>query len=143
MKIYNDVLKNILYDMPLVPPEAGGILGGKGGKICLWAFDPGYYEKGCVYRPNVNYMNKTIEKWMNSGYEFMGILHVHFGGSTYLSDGDKIYIKEIMNAMPDSVKQLYFPLVVQPGGKLISYIAVRNMEGETEIVSDDIELICR
>lgn len=71
----------------------------------------------------------------------MGIVHVHFGGAKTLSDGDKRYIEKIMRAMPDSIRQLYFPIVVQPDRELIPYIAVQNMHGEIEIVSDDVELI--
>ncbi len=143
MRICNEVLNGVLSSMPSTPPEAGGIIGGKDGQIFLWEFDSGYKESGCIYRPNVYKLNAIIDTWTERGYEFMGILHVHFGGSRYLSGGDKEYIEKIMRAMPNSINQLYFPIVVQPERELISYLAVRNLLGEITISSDKVEIILK
>lgn len=140
MKIYREVLHEVLDSMPVVPPEAGGIIGGKDGKVCIWAYDAGCFEKGCAYWPDVDFLNSVIAIWMETGYEFIGILHVHFGGSKALSDGDKKYIEKIMESMPDSIERLYFPIVVQPEKRFISYIAYWNMLGELEIATDEIEI---
>lgn len=141
MKIHNETLNIILNQMPLVPPEAGGIIGGKEGKIILWEYDAGYFAKGCSYRPNVNFLNAVIAAWLDKGYDFMGILHVHFGGSKCLSDGDKKYIKKIMKAMPDSIEKLYFPIVVQPDKQIFSYMVCRNFRDEIVINTDDVEVL--
>lgn len=140
MKIYNEILNEVLNHMPSVPPETGGIIGGKEGRVCLWKYDIGYSEKGCAYRPNVNFLNEVIATWIDKGYDFMGILHVHFGGSKALSDGDKRYIEKIMRAMPGSVEQLYFPLVVQPEKQFVSYVAYQNLQGEITIAADEVEV---
>lgn len=142
MKIHNETLNEVLNQMPIVPPEAGGIIGGKEGQVSLWEYDAGYLAKGCSYCPNVNFLNDIIESWIDRGYDFMGILHVHFGGSKCLSSGDKKYIEKIMKAMPDSIEKLYFPIVVQPNKQLFSYMAYQDFMGEIVIEADEVEVIC-
>ncbi len=141
MKICRKLLNDILNKMPLVPPEAGGIIGGKDGQVCIWEFDKGCAGRGCIYAPNVTYLNTIIDTWIENNYDFMGIFHVHFGGSKYLSDGDKKYIKKIMTAMPLSIKQLYFPIIVQPEKELVSYKAIKDSQGEILIIFDEVEII--
>lgn len=141
MKISDEILREILDKMPLIPPEAGGIIGGTEGRVCIWRYDRGYPEKGCVYRPNVEYLNKVIAEWMDSGFVFMGIFHVHFGGSKVLSDGDRRYIERIMGVMPDSIEKLYFPLVVQPERQWVSYVAYRNSQGKMTVAKDEVEVL--
>lgn len=141
MKIYNEILKEILQQMPLVPPEAGGIIGGKEERICCWEYDKGYFGKGCSYSPNVNFLNEVIAEWIDKGYDFMGILHVHFGGSKGLSNSDKKYIEKIMKAMPSFIEKLYFPIVVQPEKQLISYVAYQNSLGEVVVEEDVVEVL--
>ena len=141
MKINNEILCEILKCMPSLPPEVGGILGGKGGQISLWKYDEGYPEKGCAYSPNVDVLNRVIVKWVEQGYDFMGIFHVHFGGSSILSDGDKRYIEKIMKAMPECITELYFPIVVQPKKQFVSYIAYRNLPNEITVGADEVEIV--
>ncbi len=140
MKIYNEILNKIIKRMPLVPPEAGGIIGGKEGRVCCWEYDKGYFEKGCAYSPNVNFLNEVIAEWIDKGYDFMGIFHVHFGGSKNLSGSDKEYIEKIMKAMPGSIEKLYFPIVVQPENQFISYVAYQNSLGEIVVDEDVVEV---
>lgn len=140
MKIGNEILSDVLKRMPSVPPEAGGIIGGKEGRVCLWKYDAGYFERGCAYRPNVQFLNDVIASWIDKGYDFMGIVHVHFGNSNTLSDGDKRYIEKIMRAMPNFIEQLYFPIVVQPKRQFIPYVAYRSEIGEVVIAEDDLEV---
>lgn len=141
MNICSTILNDIISSMPLVPPEAGGIIGAKNGEICIWKYDEGLKERGCVYRPNVDSLNRVIASWTENGYSFMGILHVHFGGSKLLSEGDERYIKKIMKAMPDSVKTLYFPIVVQPEKEFVSYKAFLNSQGKLEIILDEVKAV--
>lgn len=141
MYICGTLLNNILNAMPSKPPEKGGIIGGKDEEICIWKYDAGLKERGCVYQPNVDFLNRVIASWTENGYDFMGILHVHFGGAKLLSEGDKRYIEKIMKAMPDSVKTLYFPVVVQPEKEFISYKAALDSQGKLEIVLDEVKII--
>lgn len=140
MQISKSILNDILKNMPSIPPEVGGILGGKEGRICVWRFDKGYSGRGCVYCPNVEYLNRVIEEWDKAGFEFMGMIHVHFGGAEHLSNGDKNYIKKIMNAMPYFIKELYFPVVVQPAKEIVSYKAIQDCEKGINIISDIVEV---
>lgn len=140
VKIYNEILNEIIKRMPLVPPEVGGIIGGKGGRVCCWEYDKGYFEKGCSYSPNVNFLNEVIAEWIDKDYDFMGIFHVHFGGSKSLSSSDKEYIEKIMKAMPSSIEKLYFPIVVQPENQFISYVAYQNSSGEIVVDADVVEV---
>lgn len=141
MKISREILYEILNCMPSIPPEAGGILGGKEGKISLWKYDKGCSEGGCTYSPNVNILNRVIAEWIEQGYDFMGILHVHFGGSAVLSDGDKRYIEKIMRAMPEYITNLYFPIVVQPDRRVVSYMACKDMPGNITILENETEVL--
>lgn len=143
MKICKKILDEIRKRMPSTPPEAGGIIGGKEGRVLLWEYDAGYPEKGCAYCPDVDFLNRTIEEWADGGYDFMGIFHVHFGGSKTLSDGDEKYIEAIMRAMPASIGQLYFPIVVQPEKQFISYVAYRSLSGEIAIATDEVEVFSK
>ncbi len=142
MKIYQNVLCEILQHVSLAPPEDGGILGGKEGDVFLWKYDGGYFTKGCTYRPNVTFLNQVIAEWLGLGYDFMGIYHVHFGGSKELSNGDKRYIERIMQTMPSSITQLYFPIIVQPDGQMVSYIAYKNLAADDIVImKDELEVL--
>lgn len=140
MKIKDEIITEIVECMPCVPPEAGGIIGGREGAVCLWQYDAGYFERGCVYSPNVEFLNKVIADWADQGCDFMGVFHVHFGGAKDLSDGDKKYIERILRAMPDFIKKLYFPIIVQPEKKFVSYVAYRKGQGHVEIEKDEVEI---
>lgn len=141
VKIHNEILNEIIRQMPIIPPEAGGIIGGKAGAVRLWKYDKGYFERPCSYSPNVNYLNEVIAEWIDQDYDFMGIVHVHFGSSKGLSDSDEKYIEKIMKAMPDSVGKLYFPIVVQPEKQLVPYVAYKNSLGEIVIDEDVVEVL--
>ena len=141
MLIRQDVLCEIIQKMPTNPPEAGGIIGGNRGSISVWEFDEGYKECGCVYRPNVNYLNDVISKWSDNDIEFLGIFHSHFGGARTLSLGDVEYITRIMKSMPTHINLLYFPIVVQPNSELVPYMATIDAENNVEIKEDELEII--
>ncbi len=141
MKINREVLESILKQMPVNPPEIGGLIGGRGNCISIWQIDKGIGGKGCKYSPDVKYMNSFIAKWTEEGYYFMGILHVHFGGAKSLSQGDIKYIEKIMKAMPHTIKKLYFPIVVQPQNQLIPYAASINNEGNVAIELEEVLII--
>jgi hypothetical protein len=100
------VMGEILKKLPCEPPEIGGILGGKNGVVTCHVLD--YGKTGgspCSYTPNIAYLNRKIEEWFKDGIEFMGIFHVHFGGAESLSPGDKLYIGQILEAMPEEIPE--------------------------------------
>lgn len=134
-QVYNRLLK-----CPQVPPEIGGLLGGNNLIISTVIFDDGFIENsGIKYVPNINYLNQCICEWYENGIEFYGIFHTHSKNWPTLSNEDQKYIEVILNAMPDDINQLYFPLVF-PRDKVIMFSAVKNKE-TFHIFNEDIEII--
>lgn len=128
-KIYNSILLNV----PENPPETGGIIGCKNGIVSYVSFDEGIKgDRQCCYIPDTDKLNLIIKDWESHDIEFAGIFHVHFWKVDTLSNADYKYIQNIMDSMPEKVKKLYFPLVVLPEKKIISYVAHRE--------NDDISL---
>jgi hypothetical protein len=145
MYITRKAYEEIINTVPDYPPEIGGILGGYDDIICCSAFDHGMWQKNqkkCHYTPDVEYLNSCIADWEASGIDFYGIFHTHFFGIDTLSEGDRQYIEKIMRAMPETREKLYFPVVVLPERKIISYVC-RRKHGKTEIAEDSIYLIER
>lgn len=80
-----------------------------------------------------------LVEWSKSGIEFYGLFHTHFYGVSSLSKGDEIYIKKILEAMPKSKKELFFPIIVLPDKKIISYRCY--LDGSNLVVAED-PVIC-
>ena len=53
MNIRNSVLQDIYKTMPSVPPEIGGMIGGKNNIVTVYFKDIGVNSYGCSYSPNV------------------------------------------------------------------------------------------
>ena len=131
MIITRRILELIDRSVPREHTEAGGILGSRNGeKVDSVVFDIPDCEvpMGCVYSPDVDYLNDRIKQWQHEGIRFMGMFHTHFHGVRTLSCGDKRYIHAIMNAMPVEINRLYFPVYVLPERELVCYIATRSCE---------------
>lgn len=111
--------------IPDVPPEMGGLIGGRNGVITTVAFDRGISGSMCSYMPDVYRMNRMIKRWELKNIEFLGIFHTHFWGIRTLSKSDKEYMVQILNAMPENITQLYFPVFVLPERNLTPYVAKR------------------
>lgn len=126
MKINKEIYDEILKYTPVVPPETGGIIGQQNGIIGFVGFDSGTVQRdSAVYVPNVEKLNSIIEKWNNFGIEFVGIFHSHPIDQETLSKDDIEYIKNVFENMPDSITELYFPIVI-PKSRIISYKAIRK-----------------
>ncbi len=129
-KIYNNII-NFADDCRC---ECGGILGGKKDNCIADVF----FDKGkdmgypCVYKPDVESLNRQIKKWQLEHIQFMGMFHTHVGNATGLSETDRDYIRVIMQAMPENITNLYFPILVLPQKELIAYRAIKA-EGEIQI----------
>lgn len=143
MDITYEIHEKIVKEVPDHPPEIGGILGARNNVVCNAVFDYGtQWQKleKCHYTPDVEYLNRCIAEWEVSGISFYGVFHTHFFGVDTLSEGDRQYIKRIMQAMPDTKKKLYFPVIVLPNRKMISYMC-RMRCGKIEITGDSIHLV--
>ena len=91
------VIDSIRQGVSNVPPESGGILGGRNDVITNICLDKGILGKHpCSYTPDTRFLNQKIDQWAETGIQFMGMFHVHFGGTESLSEGDKEYIVRIM-----------------------------------------------
>lgn len=140
MKIQKSVFEEIISTVPYVPPESGGMIGGTNQVITHFVLDNGtFLSNGYdIYVPDTLLLNKTICKWKKDGIDFYGIFHSHFPGGTCLSNGDKRYIIQIMNAMPQYINKLYFPIIF-PKENMIVYRADR-VGKDIYLASEDIEL---
>lgn len=126
MKIQKAIYDKILNFCPVVPPETGGIIGQQNGIIGFAEFDSGTVQsESAVYIPDVERLNSVIEKWSCSGIEFVGVFHSHPIGQETLSKDDIEYIHSVFDSMPDSVTELYFPIVI-PKSHIIAYKAIRK-----------------
>ena len=126
MLILRNVYDELLRACPKLPPETGGLIGGRNDIITAFMLDrPGAHGR---YAPDVNILNKTIAEWQERDISFYGLWHSHCTGGDELSTPDIIYIKKIMQAMPGNITRLYFPLVF-PGDKLLPFVATRSSDG--------------
>ena len=141
MKIFRETHDLILSCIPKVPPETGGILGGKNQIISRCVFDQGSENSNGydIYAPNTKLLNQTILQWAETDIEFYGIFHSHLSNGNLLSNGDKRYITKIMLIMPQQISYLYFPIVF-PQKSMIVYRADRQGH-KVQIVSEQIEIL--
>lgn len=141
MKIDIKTYRNLIKELPDVPHEIGGILGGHNGVISAFAIDHGTQQGcGCFYSPDVAYLNHVIRQWQVESIEFYGIFHTHFFGVETLSDGDKTYINQIIQSMPSEIIMLYFPIILVPQRKILPYFATRN-DDTVEISKEDLIIV--
>lgn len=139
MKILSEVYDQIIQ-CPCVPPEIGGILGVKNGVVCSYCFDNNLPQtNNAVYIPDVDFLNAKIREWKENDIAFSGIFHSHPKNQPKLSIDDIEYIKVIFQAMPTSIKTLYFPIVL-PNVALVSFKAI-NQEDAVYILEDKIKII--
>lgn len=143
MKIKEYVIKIINSSIDGEPPETGGILGSSDGKIVTEVImdkKSKDIKHACSYSPNVDFLNLCIDSWLSAGKLFMGIFHTHFAGVKTLSCADKKYIADIMNAMPQEINTLYFPIFVLPDRELVCYKATKKNKS-INIELDALEII--
>lgn len=125
---------------PFAPPETGGIIGGRGELITDVIFDksPKLTEQA-MYCPDVDYLNDRITWWHTQHIEFRGIFHSHPTNQCNLSGNDREYIIEIMSAMPASIEDLFFPIII-PKRDVLVYRA-RRRASEIVIQADYLQKV--
>ena len=139
MKMTNDIFISILSSFPSAPPECGGIIGGQDGVISEFCFDSTGPTEQAVYEPNVDYLNRTIEEWRQSGISFYGIIHSHMKNEPDLSKGDIEYIQLIMADLDVGTK-LYFPIVMP--GYIIPFVAIKAND-TVNIQKEELDVLFR
>lgn len=141
MDILSDVYNHIIH-CPSVPPETGGIIGIKDGIVCDFLYDKGLYNSNnAIYTPDVERLNDQIRLWLKQNISFGGIVHSHPITQWELSSDDIKYIHTIFQSMPNTVRFLFFPIVL-PNEKLLSFRAVRT-RNIIDICKDEINIIFR
>lgn len=139
MKISFSIKDLIINSTPDVPPETGGIIGGRNGIISEFYADGGVGDNPeFEYEPDTESLNRIIDEWQKRGIDFYGIYHSHRLCGQTLSKSDKIYISQIMTTLKDYKNCLYFPLVF-PKEKMICFKA-ELINGETVITNENIEI---
>ncbi|MBR2528059.1 MAG: hypothetical protein IKE58_06300 [Blautia sp.] len=142
MEIKREIYEAIVSYPAETPPEVGGIIGSREWPVIdMFVGDPGKKGPfGCSYVPDTTFLNETIRQWLQEGILFQGIAHAHFHGVRTLSDGDRAYIRRIIEAMPAQIKSLYFPIIVLPERELVPYKA-ELADGELVIVEDLLKVV--
>lgn len=140
MTIEKEVFEKIIFLSSKASKEVGGIIGGKDNCISYFAIDEGIHtNERCIYKPNVIFLNEIINDWEQIGIDFYGLFHTHRGGGS-LSEKDIRYIKIIMNSMPNSIKELFFPVINCEEKTMIIYMA-ENKKEDIEIKKINYEII--
>lgn len=141
MKIINSVYQSIINSCCSVNHESGGIIGGNKDLINIYVFDSGKKDKsfGC-YIPDTALLNNCLSDWTKSNISFYGIFHSHFQGCEELSGNDKLYINNIMSAMPDDACSLLFPIVFPLKHKIVFFLADKTEENIT-ITKYNVEIV--
>lgn len=142
MLISRQALDIISASVDDTPPEIGGIMGSLDGHTVTEIImdEPEGPRYNCYYAPNVRFLNNCISSWQQSDVEFMGVFHTHYAGVKTLSSADVKYITSIMNAMPEEIKSLYFPVFVLPQREMICYKAIKELSS-VSIESETIEIV--
>lgn len=137
IKVTEDIYSKMINDMPIVPPERGGILGAKDGVISEVFFDcMNTVHDRAIYIPEVKKLNEQLTKWGDEDIQFAGLFHSHKNNSFCLSKDDLVYIETIIKSLPDSVDSLLFPIVI-PKKMVIFYSVDRKLT----ITKEEYEII--
>lgn len=140
MIIKESIYKQILSFCPLVPPETGGIIGTSSTIVDTVAFDNcNKILEAAIYVPNVERLNTVLSNWKEENVSFCGLFHSHKNGQESLSKDDMEYIQTIFSCLPQTITELYFPIVISKS-HIISYKAV-NQNHSIRIMSDTIDIV--
>lgn len=120
MKIKESVYRRVLNEIPCVPPESGGVLGGTDDIISVYCFDMGIKSGEMFYWPDVKFLNAVLRDWHYQGIQFYGIFHSHIEGGGALSEADMRYAMRILSSLPDKNGSLLFPVVI-PRKQILFY----------------------
>ena len=140
MKIKRDIWEKLIYFPPIVPPEIGGVLGGRDGIISKIYFDCENVINGkAIYVPDVKQLNCILEGWNREEMKFIGLFHSHMHEQETLSGMDREYIERIVKALAGRGDALYFPIII-PREKIIVYKAFQKNE-DVVIQKENIEIV--
>ena len=142
MKVSETILSIICEKFKNCDREYGGILGGRNDVITEFVFDKGLVNENIgTYIPNVRFLNDCIDKWQSQNINFYGIIHNHLTEYAELSTEDVKCIEKIMNAMPQYIEYLYFPVI--SSSNIIEVFKVVRVEKGICIISENISIMER
>lgn len=94
----DDITHQIIETIGKHSFETGGILGEIEGVICRFQFDLGIEQKDRdMYIPNIDFLNRVLEKWYKENVTFAGFIHSH-KDNNILSSADIYFAEKIMIA---------------------------------------------
>lgn len=140
MKILLPIYEQIIHTYSDVPPEQGGIIGERDGIVCSYFHDIAPQSAySAVYTPNIGVLNRQIQTWRADNIRFCGIVHSHPNGQITLSAQDQYYIQTIIHIVPNTISQLFFPIIIPKHG-IYSYLVFPH-ESTFSIHSDTITIV--
>lgn len=110
IKITKKVYEEIKNTVGKKIPETGGMLGlDNNGIISHYVFDKNAVVGGAEYNPNVNFLQKIIDQWMDNNIKLIGFVHSHPNTFMQPSYADLDYAKEIIDIF--SLDFLFLPII--------------------------------
>jgi len=113
MRISLAVLEQIRRTVGSLPPEHGGVLGGRpeSGVVTEFFFDRSARRSTVTYSPDDQLLNRLFtEDWNPKGIRLMGFVHSH-PGLRQPSAGDLSYSRRILESI-DDLDRLLIPIVI-------------------------------
>lgn len=120
--------------------ERGGMLGWKDGGLRYFCPDVQSNTDCNTYAPSVEFMNQKCREWAEEGIEFCGIIHSHIAADCRLSEGDRNYILQILQALGGN--RLFFPVAaVMEEGIIISFYSAWLQTGELAVAEEQLMFV--
>lgn len=119
--------------------ECGGALGGSYDDwiVTDFAFDESASKTQVTYSPDTSFLNRLFKHdWNPRGIRLLSFVHSHPAGAKFVSQGDRVYAAQILDAIPD-LDRLYLPIVMSEADgvhfEIIPFVARRDGRGGVRI----------
>lgn len=122
--------------------EIGLVMGGYNNTVTCFSPDKGTDPnlKARFYFPDAEKVVSVKEYWKKQGITVYGVLRDRFGESEELTENDKKFLTEVMDALGDEINCFYYPCIMKGQGKIIGHKAVLT-EGGIRFESDEIKIV--
>lgn len=145
LRVSLSVLAEIKNSVGTLPPERGGMLGGRpeDGVVTHFHFDKTATSESLIYSPDVDVLNPLLkDDWNPKGIRLLGFAHSH-PGLREPSRGDLEYSQRILEANPE-LDRLLIPIVISAADsgrfEFQPFAVVRGDDG-VEVSRLDLEVV--